>query len=46
MAQELLATEDGETHKLGSDFKVNYGVMVWEVGVRFSHQAAITPGII
>ena len=44
LIQDLLAMEDKKTHRLGSSFKVNFGALVWDVGVRPSHQAVILPG--
>ena len=44
MMQDLLAMEDGKTHKVGANLKVNFGALVWDTGVRPSYQAVILPG--
>ena len=44
MMQDLLEMEDVETHKVGADLNVNFGALVWDVGVRPSHKAVILPG--
>ena len=42
--QALLEMEDMKTHKLGADLRVNFRVLVWDIGVRPSYQAVIIPG--
>ena len=42
--QDLLKMDSKWTPDPGNRFSVKYGVMVWDIGVRPSHQAAIIPG--
>ena len=44
MVQALLGMEDEWTHVKGREFGVSYEVLVWELGVRPSHQALVVPG--